>query len=72
MLKSNPKIPCAHLTGYHRNNPWTRAMTPPPELNSSPSTRHQAKGTTRAFSVAVGVHKSAPGEYIPEGFVITS
>ena len=43
MLKSNPRIPCAHLTGYHRNNPFTRAMTPPPELNSSPSTRHQAK-----------------------------
>lgn len=72
MLKSNPKIPCAHLTGYHRNNPFTRAMTPPPELSSSPSTKHRAKGTTRAFSVAVGVHKSAPGEYIPEGFVITS
>lgn len=70
-MKSNPKIPCAHLHGYHRNNPFTRAMTPPPELNSSPTTRHRAKGTTRAFSVAVGVHKSAPGEFIPDGFNIT-
>ena len=68
----NPRIPCAHLHGYHRNNPWTRAMTPPPELSSSPSTKHRAKGTTKAFSTAVGVHKSAPGEYIPDGFVITS
>lgn len=70
-MKSNPKIPCAHLHGYHRNNPFTRAMTPPPELNSSPTTRHRAKGTTRAFSAAVGVHKSAPGEFIPDGFNIT-
>lgn len=71
-MKSNPKIPCAHLTGYHRNNPFTRAMTPLPELNSSPTTRHRAKGTTKAFSVAVGVHKATPGERAPESFVSTS
>lgn len=72
MKNRNPKIPCAHLHGYHRNNPFTRAMEPPLELNSSPSTKHRAKGTTKAFSVAKGVHNSAPGEYIPEGFVLTS
>ena len=67
----NPRIPCAHLHGYHRNNPFTRAMEPPLELNSSPTTKHRAKGTTKAFSTAVGVHKSAPGEFIPDGFNIT-
>ena len=67
----NPRIPCAHLHGCDRNNPWTRAMEPPPELNSSPSTKHRAKGTTKAFSVAKGVHKSASGEFIPDGFNIT-
>lgn len=60
MLKSNPRIPCAHLKNCDRNNPWTRAMEPPPELSSSPSTRHRAKGTTRAFSVAKGVHTATP------------
>lgn len=72
MKNLNPRIPCPDLHGYHRNNPFTRAMTPPPELNSSPSTRHRAKGTTKAFSVAVGVHKATPGERVPESFVATS
>lgn len=71
MKNLNPRIPCPHLHGCNRNNPFTRAMEPPPELSTSPATRHQAKGTTRAFSVAVGVHKSAPGEFIPDGFNVT-
>lgn len=68
----NPKIPCPHLRGHHRNNPFTRAMTPPPELSSSPSTRHRAKGSTKAFTVAKGVHTATPGERVLESFAVTS
>ena len=75
MLKNrNPRIPCPHLHGYHRNNPWTRAMTPPPELSlptSGSGLIAAPKGTTRAFSVAAGVHKATPGEHVSESFAIT-
>ena len=72
MLKNrNPRIPCPHLHGYHRNNPWTRAMTQPPEPSLPPTTKHRSKGTTRAFSVAAGVHKATPGEHVSESFAIT-